>query len=100
MENTTPQQRRDELNATFSEFIKEVERLTTHFNHEGQKATLRRFEFSYAFETQYETNAPLFSFYMNYNEGRIERRTREAGEFEAFNIYCKALHDLAYAMGN
>lgn len=96
----TAQQNKAQLEELFKEFIKGVGALTQHFNHEGQKATLRRFGFSYAFERQYGTNKPLFSLYFTYNEGRVERTTREAEQLEAFRVYCKALHDVAYAMGN
>lgn len=89
-----------QLREMFVNFINEVEHLQCHFWREDQKATLKRFEFSYAFETQYETNDPLFSFYMVYNGGHVERRTRKQDEFHAFRSYCNALHDLAYAMGN
>lgn len=95
METTTPQTNE----AIFAEFIKEVERLNK-LRGENRLKTCRLVEFAHAFGTQYETNAPLFEFYINYNGGRVERTTREAWEFDKFYIYFKALHDLARAFNS
>lgn len=92
METTTPQTNE----ALFAEFIKEVEKLNK-LRGESRLKTCRLVKFSYAFGTQYETNAPLFESYICYNGGHVERRTWEAWEFDEFYIYCKALHDLARA---
>ena len=73
METTTPQTN----GALFAEFINEVERLKKLWGASRLK-TCQRVEFAHAFGKQYETNAPLFELYINYNGGRLERTTREA----------------------
>lgn len=94
---TNTQDTRETLEAFFSPFIKKVNGLThIYANHE--KATARRFEFSYSFDTQYWTGKPLFSFYFTHNKNRVQRTTREAEQFEQFESYCNALRDVASAL--
>ena len=94
---TNTQDTRETLEAFFSPFIKKVNGLThVYANHE--KATARRFEFSYSFDTQYWTGKPLFSLYFTHSKNRVQRTTREAEQFEQFESYCNALRDVASAL--
>jgi hypothetical protein len=95
---TKAQQEAERMAEIFAPFIDAVSHLTYHFQKEEQKATLKRFEFSYSFQKEYGTDQPLFELYFNYNDGYYSSTIRTADQLGEFNIYCKALHDVAYAM--
>ena len=84
-----------QLKVKFSPVIKQVEYLTVQFNEHSRKE-LRRFSFSYAFDTW--EGESIFTFLFDFNGGFIQSTSWRADDYDAFYCYCRALRHTAYAM--